>query len=1197
MKTKTLFLTMAMLLAASVFAQTPNKTLSSKSPARAQSFDPRYGLLNLSNITAWLRADGYSNHSPRGFIGSTFPRGKVGAIYQDGVVWGGKAYLDAAHTQPAPFNQLIRVGGATYGTGSRAGRILGFGANAAPADPLAPEARVYRIRRDYFFMNEEELRRDAAEVYEIEPAAVTATHMQTVRAQYETDWNAWPVAFGAPFIDRNNNGRFDPPPPFSANFTLNDLVAGNYDEPGIAMGGLDLPAGQVLWAVCNDLDVAQNQTFAGAHPLGLEVQFTLWSYRDLDELQNVFFRRVRLINKGGVAIDTLGNKGALWLDQIHLGQWVDPDLGFFGDDRAGCDLELNMGYAYNGYDLDAQFRQFDLPPGAVGIALLQGPRFPSAGSTALFDFKPLIGWRNHAMTAFWNKYTGSGFTEPTPGNYHDGALLWHKLLRGYMPIGGPEVYASFPPGYTPGPLPYSGDPVSNTGFFEGVSGDDYTVVPGERRMLISAGPFACAPGDTQEAVYACIGGLGADRLSSIAVLRQIARAVQNLYNGLYSGLQQPATTVSVSFPNAGEAAIFIRAETQQRQVTRLTARLEPHAGNANAFVVPLFDDGQHGDALPNDGVFAASLTIPKQGVGYFLDILVNDNLAASQRFNHVVEMITTIDGVELGPPEIFSDNINQDRTANPGENVRYGFLVRNLTDFELNGLRVTPLLEYEPGKNIFLSKIAPHTQTFVLYDGNDPATFLSAEIPASHATSYHVPLLLKDRNYNCWKDTLTFAVVPLPAPYREAQMAHTIGRADGNFELRIIAPQNLKNHEYQILGVDSIDAEGNRGITLKNATENRVLLQNHPLPDTLGHNMPVLEGFKILRGTIPDQSKAGMANWSVPSGKQVWIWQNFITSLRLEGFNGTIGWDEPGNFFAGGGKTLKPTDLKNTLIRFAQTDTNGNVLDANDPNWSFAYRYGRGFGNPPARPEFASFIINPTGGYSFQDFKKSVPFSAWDMEANPPRRLAIGFLENNVVNGMVDGKHWPPAAQRADNVNGSGPREWFFIFAIDYSEAPVASLMKEMIGNRMPVMWWGTPARNGNVAFASGDEFLINALHVITAQDAWSFNPVALRVAEESGPLTYALAQNYPNPFNPETHIAFSLPRAARVRLEIFNLMGQRVSVLFDEKLAPGKYTNVWRGVNSAGESVASGVYFYRLEIGDRRHPDFAQTRKLLLLR
>ena len=93
------------------------------------------------------------------------------------------------------------------------------------------------------------------------------------------------------------------------------------------------------------------------------------------------------------------------------------------------------------------------------------------------------------------------------------------------------------------------------------------------------------------------------------------------------------------------------------------------------------------------------------------------------------------------------------------------------------------------------------------------------------------------------------------------------------------------------------------------------------------------------------------------------------------------------------------------------------------------------------------------------------------------------------------------------------------------------------------------------------------------------------------------MSQNYPNPFNPETHIAFSLPRAGRVHLEVFNLMGQRIALLFDEKLAPGKFAKAWRGANDMGENVASGVYFYRLAIDERSAPEFVQTRKLLLLR
>jgi uncharacterized repeat protein (TIGR01451 family) len=88
-------------------------------------------------------------------------------------------------------------------------------------------------------------------------------------------------------------------------------------------------------------------------------------------------------------------------------------------------------------------------------------------------------------------------------------------------------------------------------------------------------------------------------------------------------------------------------------------------------------------------------------------------------------------------------------------------------------------------------------------------------------------------------------------------------------------------------------------------------------------------------------------------------------------------------------------------------------------------------------------------------------------------------------------------------------------------------------------------------------------------------------------PERYALAQNYPNPFNPATRIAFDLPTAAEVRLEVYNMIGQRVAVLHEGRLPAGRHTAQWE----AGD-FASGVYLYRLIAGR-----FVQTRKMVLLK
>ena len=95
-------------------------------------------------------------------------------------------------------------------------------------------------------------------------------------------------------------------------------------------------------------------------------------------------------------------------------------------------------------------------------------------------------------------------------------------------------------------------------------------------------------------------------------------------------------------------------------------------------------------------------------------------------------------------------------------------------------------------------------------------------------------------------------------------------------------------------------------------------------------------------------------------------------------------------------------------------------------------------------------------------------------------------------------------------------------------------------------------------------------------------------------PQSFELMQNYPNPFNPNTVIEFFNPgrRRTKVTLEVFNILGERVVNLYDDAADPGWNRVEWDGRNQAGETVASGIYFYRLKSGD-----FTTTRKMLLLR
>ena len=94
-------------------------------------------------------------------------------------------------------------------------------------------------------------------------------------------------------------------------------------------------------------------------------------------------------------------------------------------------------------------------------------------------------------------------------------------------------------------------------------------------------------------------------------------------------------------------------------------------------------------------------------------------------------------------------------------------------------------------------------------------------------------------------------------------------------------------------------------------------------------------------------------------------------------------------------------------------------------------------------------------------------------------------------------------------------------------------------------------------------------------------------VENDEIPVSYSLSQNYPNPFNPSTLIKYSVPENGFVRLSIYNLVGEEISVLVNETVDAGFYEVAFNAAN-----LSSGTYYYRLQAGNT-----IQVKKMVLLR
>ena len=124
-------------------------------------------------------------------------------------------------------------------------------------------------------------------------------------------------------------------------------------------------------------------------------------------------------------------------------------------------------------------------------------------------------------------------------------------------------------------------------------------------------------------------------------------------------------------------------------------------------------------------------------------------------------------------------------------------------------------------------------------------------------------------------------------------------------------------------------------------------------------------------------------------------------------------------------------------------------------------------------------------------------------------------------------------------------------------------------------------------------------MDINASEEIWNFFTLVVEDSsnihienEGQHPTAFALLQNYPNPFNPVTTIRYDLPQESHVHLVIYDILGREVKTIVNSKEQAGYRSVRWDGLNSYGQEVSAGMYFYRLETSD-----FSKVQKMVLLK
>lgn len=287
----------------------------------------------------------------------------------------------------------------------------------------------------------------------------------------------WPYDLGAPVID-------------------GDGAEGNYNLAGGDRP--DLIGDQAVWWIMNDVGNAHRNTQAA--PIGVEVRVHAFAFNRADALGNTTFFKYNVTYKGSEP-----------LTNTFLSIFSDPDLGDAADDFVGVDTTTSLGYVYNDNAMDGVYG----PAPAAGYDFFQGPISETGDTLGVTSFMYFI---NGGPDGTEDPHVAQEIYNVQQGFWSGGQALT---------VGG----NGFQTGDEDTKFAYPGDPVAGA-YWSEVNNDNSggRNSSGDRRLVMSTGPFTVQPGDSQDIVFGVLFAQGSDNLSSITAMRAADVLAQTAYD-------------------------------------------------------------------------------------------------------------------------------------------------------------------------------------------------------------------------------------------------------------------------------------------------------------------------------------------------------------------------------------------------------------------------------------------------------------------------------------------------------------------------------------------------------------------------------------------------------------------------------------------------------------------------------------------